>query len=137
MAKDDIRKGRPPKYTSVKEFQRKIDEYFEFITDPVTGEYKKPPTVSGLALFLGFVDRRSMYHYRDKDKFYAPVKTAIGKIEQYHEEKIARGERCSGNIFALKNFGWTDKFEHETNTNMNITWEETRTYEDESNEEAD
>jgi len=137
--KDDVRKGRPPKYSSVEKFKKKIEEYFDSITDD-EGEYKKPPTVSGLARFLGFVDRRSMYHYRDKDAFYAPVKRAIGRIEEYHEEKIGYGERCSGNIFALKNFGWRDKFEHETNTNMNISWEETRTYkteEDEADSEAE
>ena len=128
MAKDDVRKGPAPKYSDPEEFQRKIDEYFDKIITR-SGDWIKPPTVSGLAIHLGFVDRRSMYHYRDKDAFYAPVKRAIGLIESYHEEKIAGGKNCVGNIFALKNFGWTDRQEVHNTGETKIEWNETKTYE--------
>lgn len=135
--KDDPGRGQPPKYKSVELFKKKIAEYFASITDD-KGEYKKPPTVSGMAIFLGFCDRRSMYHYRDKDAFYAPVKRAIGMVEAYNEEKCARGSRAAGNIFILKNFGWTDTQEITNKGDMGITWNEERTYKkDDSNGETD
>ena len=134
--KDDVRRGRPPKYSDPEKFQAKIDEYFDKITTK-DGEWIKPPTVSGLALFLGFLDRKSMYHYRDKDDFYAPVKTAIARIESFHEEQAAGGDRCAGNIFILKNFGWTDRVEHTGQKDLTIKWEENRTYKkDDSDGEA-
>jgi len=137
MAKD-VRMGRPPKYTSPEKFWEKIEEYFDKITDE-DGEYKKPPTVSGLALHLGFLDRKSMYHYRDKDAFFEPVKIAISRIESYHEEQAAGGDRCAGNIFILKNFGWTDRQEVTQKSDMKVTWNEERTYkkDDEANGEAE
>jgi hypothetical protein len=125
--RDDVSRGQPPKYKDVKLFQKKIDEYFVSITDK-DGEYKKPPTVSGMAIFLGFVDRKSMYHYRDKDQFYAPVKRAIGMVEAYNEEKAAGGSRCAGNIFILKNFDWTDRQEVTNKGDMSVTWNEEKTY---------
>jgi len=125
--KDDVRRGRPPKYTDPEAFQAKIDEYFDALLKE-DGTYRRPPTISGLALHLGFLDRKSMYHYRDKDDFYRPVKTAIARIEAFHEEQAAGGDRCAGNIFILKNFGWSDRIEHTGSSEMNIKWEETRTY---------
>ena len=125
--KDKASRGQPPKYKDRESFQKKIDEYFASITDK-DGEYKKPPTVSGMAIYLGFVDRRSMYHYRDKDEFYSSVKRAIARVEAYSEEKAAGGSRCAGNIFILKNFGWTDRQEITNKGDMGITWNEERTY---------
>jgi len=133
--KDDVSRGQPPKYKDKAAFQKKIDEYFASITDD-KGEYKRPPTVSGMAIFLGFVDRRSMYHYRDKDEFYGSVKRAIGMVEAYNEEQTAKGSRCAGNIFILKNFDWTDRQEITQKGDMGITWNEQRTYKkDESDKE--
>ena len=135
--KDSPGRGQPPKYKSVEAFQKKIDEYFVSIRDK-DGEYIKPPTVSGIALFLGFCDRRSMYHYRDKDEFYSPVKRAIGMVEAYHEEKIGYGRGAAGNIFALKNFGWTDRQEVTNVGDVGITWNEERTYkQDEADDKAE
>ena len=135
--KDDVSRGQPPKYKDVASFQAKIDEYFASIIGE-DGEYKKPPTVSGMAIFLGFADRRSMYHYRDKDEFYSPVKRAIGMVEAFHEEKIGYGRGAAGNIFALKNFGWTDRQEVTNVGDLGITWNEERTYKkDEADDKAE
>ena len=66
--------GRPPKYKSVKEMQKKIDEYFESCEGKplmINGEQqynkqgypiildRKHPTITGLALALGFSGRRA------------------------------------------------------------------------------
>ena len=126
--KDNVGRGQPPKYRSVEAFQKKIDEYFDLVYDKAERKWLVPPTVSGMAIHLGFADRRSMYHYRDKDAFYHPVKRAIGMIESYHEEKIGYGKNAAGNIFALKNFGWTDRQEVTNKGDLGITWNEERTY---------
>jgi hypothetical protein len=126
--------GRPPKYADPELFDQRINEYFDSIIDE-DGEYKRAPTVTGLALSLGFVDRQSMYAYKGKEQFNYIVKRAISRIEEYHEQRAATESAVTGSIFVMKNMGWKDKFEHETNTNMDITWHETRTYE--TDEEAD
>jgi hypothetical protein len=80
-----------------------------------------------------------MYHYRDKDDFYRPVKRAIGMVEAYNEEKAALGRGAAGNIFILKNFGWTDRQEVTNVGDVGITWNEERTYkkEDEKGQDSD
>jgi hypothetical protein len=132
------RPGQPPKYECPKEFQAKIDEYFAKVRDK-DGNWLKPPTGSGLALHLGFADRKSLYHYRDRDEFYMSVKQAMTMIESYHEEKIGYGKSAIGNIFALKNFGWTDRQEITNKGNVGIVWNEERTYkkDDEADDKAE
>lgn len=124
--------GRPPIHTDPEHLDNLIEDYFEWIE----GEYEEienvvtdsegntkkekslkcirkpePPTVSGLSLHLGFADKSSLYDYKDKESFSHSIKRAISRIEKYHEIAIAYGDKCTGNIFALKNFGWKDKLE--------------------------
>jgi hypothetical protein len=127
--------GRPPIHTDPKQVVSLIEDYYEWIEgewheDEITvntedGEKKQkvkvwdrrpePPTVTGLALHLGFADKSSLYDYKKKDEFSHPIKRAISRIEKYHEIAIAHGDKCTGNIFALKNFGWKDKSEVDHN----------------------
>lgn len=74
--------GRPPKYKSQEEIEEKIDAYFkecegELLTDdegqPVLNKWgnpviinQRPPTVTGLALALGFSTRLSLLNYQGK-----------------------------------------------------------------------
>ena len=121
--------GRPPLFKTVEELQKKIDEYFateckdEVWRDEETGELifdnkghlvikYNPPTVSGLALFLGFCNRLSLYDYEEKSEFTDTVKRAIAKIENYAERQLFIGN-STGAIFWLKNKGWKDKTEVE------------------------
>jgi hypothetical protein len=48
LFKQSMRRGPKPKYQTVKEVQKVIEEYFGTITK------ENPPTVTGLALFLGY-----------------------------------------------------------------------------------
>lgn len=143
--------GRPPIHTDPNEVQRLIDEYFEYIEgesqevikdvfDETTGDMKpktvtewirkpEPPTVTGLSLHLGFCDKSSLYDYAKKDMFSHSIKRGIARIEKFHEIKAAYGDKCVGNIFVLKNFGWKDRVEQDVNQNMSITWNEQKTYE--------
>ncbi len=110
--------GRPPIYETVEELQAKISEYF-------AGGYHKRPmvtpkgedilvpkiTITDLVLFLGFADRHSFYDYEKKEEFSHTIKRARSFIEREYEEQLAINP--TGAIFALKNFGWTDKQELE------------------------
>ena len=69
--------GRPPKYKSKEEIEEKIDAYFKECEGEILKDEKgktvfnkfgnpviinqKPPTVTGLALALGFTTRLSLY----------------------------------------------------------------------------
>lgn len=109
--------GRPPKFETAEEMQEKILEYFdegcrsEVITIKKGVETKalvRIPTITGLCNFLGFADRCSFYRYGEKPEFSYTIKRARQMIEQVYEEQL-HANANAGAIFALKNFGWTDK----------------------------
>lgn len=131
--------GRPPMFKTVKELEKKIAEYFDYIKEEkvfkeklsksdyllnyktiydgkelkgyiVTTKEAKPPTVTGLALYLGFSTRQSMYDYKEKEKFTYTIKRACVAIENHYEQGL-NNPASSGFIFALKNMGWSDKQE--------------------------
>lgn len=118
------KRGRPRKFSDVEKMQQKIDEYFnncpDFIIlsafDKNNGEfveYKKyTPTMTGLAIHLGFVSRQSMLDYEEKPDFSCTIKKARLRIEHEYEKQLYM-DKCTGAIFALKNFGWKDKVENE------------------------
>jgi len=99
--------GRPPIYPDTQESYDKVAElcktYFE--SDALL---TKPPTVTGLTLHLGFESKDTLYSYAKKDGFSYSIKRALLNIEEYHEIATAGGDKCTGNIFILKNFGWKD-----------------------------
>ena len=122
--------GRPPKYKTAEQLQAKIDEYFkekvknEPLLDQEGNPMRdrqgrlvydiKPPTVAGLALYLGFCDRKSLYEYKEKPEFTHTIKACVTKIEEYAEIQLTQGN-STGAIFWLKNHRWKDKTttEHE------------------------
>lgn len=133
--------GRPRIYESVEELDKAIDDYFypmETTTlgtscgsvemEPIKSKERiKKPTISGLALSLGFADKSTLYEYRDRPEFSYSIKRAISMIEQFHEEGLS-DNNVAGRIFALKNMGWKDKTEQDVNMTASLTWNEQRTY---------
>lgn len=123
--------GRPPKYTSVDEIQRAISDYFE---NPTTkqviigkGDSQQVVdlpvlTITGLAYHLGFESRQSFYKYEDDPIFCYTIKRARLFIENDYEKQLQVGN-TTGAIFALKNFGWTDKQDIEHSGQIKITRE--------------
>ena len=59
--------GRPKIYDNPEELQDAVDLYFEE-TSPTE------VTITGLALFLGFADRQSLYDYEKNDQFSCIIK---------------------------------------------------------------
>jgi hypothetical protein len=116
--------GRPPLYSTPEELQAKIDEYF-------AGGYRKTKhylengqaidipdiTISDLVIFLGFCDRHSFYDYEKRPSFSHTIKRARSFIEREYETLLKRNN-CTGAIFALKNFGWIDKQEIDSNVSF-------------------
>lgn len=99
--------GRPLKFKSVEELQKKIDAYF-----------KKTPkdewTITGLAMALDTY-RQTLINYEGKDEFVDTIKKAKQKVENGYEIDLKKSGR-SGTIFALKNFDWRDKTETDLTT---------------------
>jgi len=96
--------GRPLMYPTVEDMNRVIDEYFN---EAKEGEY----TICGLSLALG-MDRKTLIEYADRGEFSNTVKRAKLLIEQDYEKSLRLNGRA-GEIFGLKNFGWTDKYDIE------------------------
>ncbi len=132
--------GRPPKYKSVEEMQAKIDEYFERckghpMTDdegkPVLDKFGRPiildahpPTITGLALALGFSGRQGLLTYQGKKAFTDTVTRAKSKVEQYAEERLFDRDGSNGAKFSLQNnfSGWReDKQKQQQETAENLT----------------
>ena len=122
--------GRPPKYKSADQLQKKIDEYFEsgvkkkkvVVGKPSKQEVIEVPiyTISGLCLFLGFESRQAFYHLEKNDEFRYTIKKARLFIENEYEGQLQQGN-VAGAIFALKNFGWSDR--QDVNVSGNVTIE--------------
>lgn len=105
--------GRPPKYKSVDDMSAKIDEYFAECDDK-----QEPYTITGLAYYLGFTSRMALINYEGKAEFVDTIKKAKLKVELGYEKALHKGNATSGMIFALKNFGWSDKQEIAHSGNM-------------------
>lgn len=127
--------GRPPKYKSKEEIEEKIEQYFKDCEGhPLTDDkgnqvYNKwgcpvivdnrPPTVTGLALALGFTSRLDLLRYQGKKEFCNTITRAKTRVEQYAEERLFDKDGTSGAQFSLRNNfkGWdADKKEEETDT---------------------
>ncbi len=104
--------GRPLKFQSVEELEKRIDAYFK-------DENNKPYTITDLAVWLD-CDRRTLTNYEEKDKFFPTIRKAKTKIEASIEKGALLGVfNPTFSIFNMKNnFGWQDKQEIDT-TNSN------------------
>jgi len=109
--------GRPPVFETPEEMQEKIIAYFE----QYQNQTENRPTITGLALYLGFASRQSLYDYKGKEGFSYIVKRSLMIIENEYEKRLTQGN-VTGVIFALKNMNWKDKQEIEqTQTEYKVT----------------
>jgi hypothetical protein len=102
----DQKNGNPIFFKSDKALSERVDEYFAY--------ERQRFTTTGLALFLGFASRQSLYDYEKRSEpFSYIIKRAITVIESGYETNL-HGTTPTGSIFALKNMGWRE----ETHTNL-------------------
>lgn len=119
--------GRPPHFESEELLKQQVDSYFIHIqgekvrkvdeTGNIDEYWERPPepaTITGLALYLGFESRQSVYDYGEREKFSYIIKNAQLRVECEYEKKLS-GNNPTGSIFALKNMGWKDKTEQDLN----------------------
>lgn len=131
MAKE----GRPAKYETPEELEKAIETYFEScVAEPLVfnGEVirdargnpvmnNKVPTTAGLALYLGYADRQSLYDQKGRsEEFSCIIKRAITAIEVKHEEAMLTSSSPTGSIFWLKNHRWADKQELEHSGDLQV-----------------
>lgn len=107
--------GRPRLFSTPKELQTRIDEYFEACRDG-----GKPYTIAGMAYWLE-MDRQTFYNYQDRDEYFDIIKRARDKIMATLEEMIVVDGRA-GQIFLAKNYGYTDRIDTQ---NVNLNYEMT------------
>lgn len=109
--------GRPAKYKDSNELQKRILKYFDHLT-----ESKQRPTITGLVLYLGFSQKSTLYKYGRKKEFRHCIRRALTFVEQEYELALLE-KGATGAIFALKQFGWTDK-EPEIEREYKVSFEE-------------
>jgi hypothetical protein len=91
--------GKPPKFDNVEQLIVLISKYFKE-TDFMD------LTVTGIAIACG-TSRKVMDDYQKKAEFEPVITQAKSIVENSYEMSLRRFGR-SGDIFALKNFGWQD-----------------------------
>lgn len=126
MPKEKGQPGRPRKWNSPKAMEKAIDDYFiecegELMRDTdgtiiynrnIQPVYinRKPPTVSGLAYYLGFASTQSLFDYSKDERFSVIITRAKLRIEAYLEERLMDRDGQRGAEFNLRcNFNWNDK----------------------------
>lgn len=114
---------REPWYKTPDEMQVVIDQYFEDCEgellrnkedQPVLNKFGdpvyirvKPPTITGLALALGFTSRRALLNYEAKKAFVHTVTRAKARVEAYAESRLFDRDGSRGAEFSLRhNFRW-------------------------------
>jgi len=112
------------KYATAEELERAVDEYIGSCKPEVSVDrdgnvvrnpngqpvwVRRPPTITGLALALGFKDRKSFYEQEKRGGGFAAVLArARSLVEEHHEARLSDAG-CTGSIFFLKNHGWYDE----------------------------
>lgn len=116
--------ARKRKYKNAEEMQKAIDAYFascaghvataddgQAITDKfgvpiILGAH--PPTVTGLAWWLGFESRQSLLNYEGRSTaFREVIRNAKLRVEAYTEERLFDRDGQRGAQFSLEhNFRW-------------------------------
>lgn len=101
--------ARPAYWTEPEQLQKRIDEYYQDCRQRGVAL-----TFAGLAAFLE-VDRKTIYNYGQKDAFFPTIKKAKQKIEASWEEHSFTKDANASSIFVMKNYGYTDRQEIDTN----------------------
>lgn len=114
--------GRPRFFQTPKDLRDAVEVYFleleqknQELLDSGNPQLMKKPTLTKMILSIGLSSRESFKLYANYgDDFKEVHDWAKLKIESSYEEAMASGHvQVAGAIFALKNFGWSDKQEIE------------------------
>lgn len=111
-----MKAGRKRLWSSAKDLQEAVDLYFRDCE-----ENHRYPSVTGLALHLGFTCRQALYRYTDRDsmaedkasdEFVTIITCAKSRIEEANIQAAYDRDASAGARFVLQNgFGYSDKKE--------------------------
>ena len=136
---DLLKRGCKPFFENPEEMQTLIDDYFELCNgvkaldedgNPMATNkgwlYKvdpKPPTISGLAFYLGFADKGTLRDYAVKPDFSHTISRARLWIETYVEGRLFDRDGAKGAEFNLvSNFDWKPISQIQiTNNTLNLS----------------
>jgi hypothetical protein len=106
--------GRPLKFETPEELDKKIDAYFELCK-----KNNEKPMITGLAVYLD-TSRETLREYKERPEFVYSIKKALDRCEMAVEKNLLEGKvNPTGSIFVLKNnYGWRDKTEQEMTVNL-------------------
>ena len=132
--------GRPGRYETAEQLEAAIQAYFEAATPkPIMKENEDGdevplldskgnvvytqvcPTMAGLAHALGYVSRQSIYDLGKDERFSYSIKRACLALEAIHEQNLVTRDKPTGDIFWLKNYGWSDKQEIQHTGGISVT----------------
>lgn len=120
--------GRPAHFENAEYLNLMVEEYFVYIKgayedierekinkdgsvqmvmERIWTRKSETPSITGLALYLGFESRQSIYDYEKNGEFSYTIKRARLRVEASYEQYLLT-QASTGAIFALKNFGWVD-----------------------------
>lgn len=112
------------KYKTVNELEEAIEAYFESCKGEIVTDKKgkpvlyrgrpvyagaRPPTVTGLAYYLGFRSRQALLNYQCRKMFHDAITRAKMRVEAYTEERLFDQGGVNGAKFSLANnfSGWS------------------------------
>lgn len=98
--------GRPRVFQNPGELESGLNDYLAHCEE--SGE---PKTITGLCLFLGLSSRSALNDYADREGFGDVVARCKLSIEHAYECRLHGDGATAGAVFALKNFGWSDRRE--------------------------
>lgn len=102
------RYGRPRVFTTPEEMGLAVDRYLNLCIS-----HRTPPTYTGMILALGLSSKLAFRKYREYEGYAEEVDRAELLIEHEYEKRLNTATSATAPIFALKQFGWRDKTEHE------------------------
>jgi hypothetical protein len=84
---------------------------------------RKPLTITGLALALGFNSRQTLLNYQGKAEFMDTITRAKAFVERYAEERLYDKDGANGAKFSLSNNfeGWREKQQIEADVKNDLT----------------
>jgi hypothetical protein len=99
--------GRPRMFKTPEEMEKVLLEYIA-----KCDEKEKIPCIAGAAESIG-MDRHTFYNYSNKDEFFHTIKRFRELIANRIESACINGEgSTAGTIFVMKNYGYTDRQDH-------------------------
>jgi len=111
--------GAKPFYDNADEMALKIAEYLNWEDDQKGKDGKGVYTLSGVALYLGFATRDSMYDYEKKSADFAYILNRFRTfMTHWNEQKLYWGGTYMGSQFWLRNHGG---YSEDVNQNLKHT----------------